>query len=52
MNPGSAVPAWLQQILPQFFLDRPAFTEALYTALRSFFFSSIPIFTTLAGIAA
>lgn len=29
---GTALPAWLLQILPQWFLDRPAFTEATFAS--------------------
>lgn len=31
----SAVPLWLQQILPKYFLDRPAFTEAAYAFCKA-----------------
>jgi hypothetical protein len=29
-TPGSAMPQWLQEVLPQWFKDRPALTEAAY----------------------
>lgn len=31
----SGVPAWLQEILPQWFIKRPAFTEAVYATFKS-----------------
>lgn len=49
---GSAIPAWVQQVLPQWFLDRPAFTEAVYAFILSFALSAGGIISTLYGVAA
>lgn len=51
MSPGTAVPAWLLQILPKWFLDRPAFTEAAYAALVSMTYSTVPIVGAIYGVA-
>ena len=39
-NPSSAVPAWLQEILPPWFAKRPAFTEAAFATIKSGIYSS------------
>jgi len=51
VNSGSAVPAWLQAILPKWFTDRPAFTEALWAGSVSFVYASAPIFGAIYGVA-
>lgn len=47
MNPGSAVPAWLQEILPPFFIARPALTEALWAAAVAVVKSAITVLSSL-----
>lgn len=51
MIQGTALPPWLQQILPKWFCDRPAFTEALYAFIVSFVYASVPIIFALYGAA-
>lgn len=48
---GSAVPSWLVEILPQWFLDRPAFTEAAFAASKAFMHANVIIVTGCYGFA-
>ena len=48
----SALPAALQQVLPKWFLDRPALTEALYAAGVSATYTAISAVSILFGAAA
>lgn len=45
----SGVPKWVQEILPQWFLDRPAFTEAVFAAAKSLSFGALVWASTAYG---
>ena len=51
MTPGTGIPLWLQQILPQSLREKPAFTEAAWAFCVSVVYGTVPIIGTAYGIA-
>lgn len=49
MIQGTAVPKWTSELLPKFFCDRPALTEALWAAFISLQHSTYMVFGLVAA---
>ena len=50
-DPGSAVPSWVQELLPPFFAARPALTEAIWAFFASLAHSSYIIIGMVVALA-